>query len=124
AVPDEPLVVLLDDHARGQADQRLVVGKMPTTAAADLAVDSLQGVGRAQLRPVVGREVVEGEQVFPGLLEQLNDFRPRLPKPLERRARTLPAFVHAGLRDANPGSLAHRGPNPDGWRTLGFLPNP
>jgi hypothetical protein len=71
AAPDEPLVVLLDDDRGGEADQRAVVGEDADDvgAPADLAVDAFERVGRAQLRPVVGREGVEGEQVLLCLLE-------------------------------------------------------
>ena len=72
AAADEPFVVLFDHDAGGEPDQRAVVGEDADDvgAAADLAVEALERVGRAQLRPVVGREGVEGEQVFLGLLEQ------------------------------------------------------
>jgi hypothetical protein len=71
AAPDEPLVVLLDDDRGGEADQRAVVGEDADDvgAPADLAVDAFERVGRAQLRPVVCREGVEGEQVLLCLLE-------------------------------------------------------
>ena len=49
---------------RDQPDQRAVVGEDPDDvgAPADLAVEALERVGRAQLAPVFGREGVEGEQ--------------------------------------------------------------
>jgi hypothetical protein len=63
AATDEPFVVLLDHDAGGEADQRAVVGEDADDvgAAADLAVDPLERVGRAQLRPVVDGEALEGE---------------------------------------------------------------
>ena len=47
----------------GEPDEGAVVGEDPDDvgAAADLAVESLERVRGAQLRPVVGREHVEGE---------------------------------------------------------------
>ena len=60
AVADEPFVILFDDHAGGEPDQCFVVGKDADDvgAAADLAVDSLKRVGRAQLRPMQDDPVV------------------------------------------------------------------
>ena len=80
ALADQPFVVLLDHEAGGEPDQRAVVGEDPDDvgAAADLAVDPLERVGRAQLRPVVGREGVEGEQVVFGLFQEQRDLRQRL----------------------------------------------
>jgi hypothetical protein len=73
-------VVLLDHDAGGEPDQGAVVGEDADDvgAAADLAVDPLERVGGAQLRPVVGGEAVEGEQVLFGLLQQRCDLRQRL----------------------------------------------
>ena len=70
-------VVLLDQQHAGEPDQRCVVGEDADDVGAppDLAVDPLERVGRAQLRPVRLREGVEGEQVILGLLEQLGDLR-------------------------------------------------
>ena len=84
----EPLVVLLDDHARSEPDQGAVVGEDADDvgAAADLAIDALQRVRGAQLRPVIGREAVEGEQILLGLLQERRHFRQRLAQPLERVA--------------------------------------
>jgi hypothetical protein len=63
AVADEPFVVLLDDDAGGEPDQRAVVGEDADDvgAPADLAVDPFERVGAAELGPVRGREAVEGE---------------------------------------------------------------
>ena len=51
AAADEPFVVLFDQQRAGEADQRGVVGEDADDvgAAADLAVDALERVGRAQL---------------------------------------------------------------------------
>jgi hypothetical protein len=48
-------VVLLDAQHPGQPDQRAVVGEDADDvgAAADLAVEALKWIGRAQLRPVL-----------------------------------------------------------------------
>jgi hypothetical protein len=63
AAADEPFVVLFDHDTGGELDQGAVVGKDPDDvgAAADLAVEPLERVGRAELAVVVGREGVEGE---------------------------------------------------------------
>ena len=47
AASDEPLIVLLDHDAGGQADERGVVGEDPDDvgAPADLAVDPFERVG-------------------------------------------------------------------------------
>jgi hypothetical protein len=54
APADQPLVVLLDGEHRGQADQALVVGEDADDvgAPADLAVEALKRIGRADLAPV------------------------------------------------------------------------
>jgi hypothetical protein len=64
-------VVLLDHDRGGEPDQRAVVGEDADDvgAPADLAVDALEGIRGAQLRPVHGREGVEGEQLFFGVFE-------------------------------------------------------
>ena len=74
---DEPFVVLFGEQRAGEADHRLVVGEDPDDvgAAADLLVDTLQRVGGPQLGLVLGREVVERDQVFLGVLEQLTYLR-------------------------------------------------
>ena len=92
AVADEPFVVLFDHDAGGEPDQRAIVGEDADDvgAAADLAVDPFERVGRAQLRPVVGGEGVEGEQVLLGFFEQRGDFRQWLAQPLERVADEFP----------------------------------
>src|SRR4029453_1581773 len=60
AAADQPLIVLLDQQAARQAQQRGIIGKHADDvgASADLAVDPLQRVGAAQLRAVGGREAV------------------------------------------------------------------
>ena len=65
--------VLFDQEHAGEPDQRRVVGEDADDvgAPADLAVDALERVRRAQLAPVLGREAVEREQVLLGGLEQL-----------------------------------------------------
>ena len=95
ALADEPFVVLLDDEAGGETDQRAVVGEDADDvgAAADLAVDPLERVRRAELGPVVGREGVEGEQVLLGLGEQVGDRGQRLAQPLERGAEQLACLL-------------------------------
>jgi hypothetical protein len=72
-------VVLFDGEHRGQANQRAVVGKDPHNvgAPADLAVEALQGIGRADLAPVVGREGVEGQDVLLSGLEHGGDLGQR-----------------------------------------------
>ena len=61
----------------GEPDQRGVVGEDADDvgAPADLAVEALQRIRRAQLAPVRGRERVEGEDVGFGVLEQRRDLR-------------------------------------------------
>jgi hypothetical protein len=88
AVADEPFVVLFDDDAGGEPDQGAVVGEDADDvgAASDLAVDSFERVGRAQLRLVRDREGVEGEQVVLGFFEQRGDLRQRFAQPFERVA--------------------------------------
>ncbi len=44
-------------------------------AAADLTIDPLERVRRAELRPVHERKAVEGEQVLLGLLKEGSDLR-------------------------------------------------
>src|SRR5438046_2152564 len=58
AAADQPLVVLLDQHRAGEADRAVVIGEYADDvgAAADLAVDTLERIGRAQLGPVRGRK--------------------------------------------------------------------
>jgi hypothetical protein len=46
----------------------------------------VRGIRGAQLRPVVEREAVEGEQVLLGFLEQRGHFRQRLSQSFERVA--------------------------------------
>jgi len=79
AAADEPLIVLLDQHRAGEADQRGVVGEDADDvgAPADLAVDALQRVGAPELGPVLARQRVEAEQVGFGVFEQLRDLRRR-----------------------------------------------
>ena len=100
AAADEPFVVLLDDDAGGEPDQGAVVGEDADDVGAptDLAVDPLERVGRAQLRPVVGGEGVEGEQVLLGLLEQRRDLGQRLAQPLERVADELAGVLASRRR--------------------------
>jgi hypothetical protein len=92
-------VVLFDHDAGGEPDQRPIVGEDADDVGApsDLAVDALEWIGRAQLRPVIAREAVESEQVLLGLLEQRRDLRERLAQPLE------------GLADELTGSLTALG---------------
>jgi hypothetical protein len=56
AAADEPLIVLLDQQRAGEPDRACVVGEDPddVRAPADLAVDALQRVGRAQLGQCAG----------------------------------------------------------------------
>jgi hypothetical protein len=64
----QPLVVLLDQQRADQPDHGAVVREDPddVRAPGDLLVDALDVVGRAQVRPVGGREAVEGEQILLG----------------------------------------------------------
>jgi hypothetical protein len=80
APADVPFVVLLADDARGESDQRAVVGEDPDDvgAPAGLAVDSFERIGGAQLRSVIDGEAVEGEQVLLGLFKERRDLRQRL----------------------------------------------
>jgi hypothetical protein len=57
AACDEPLVILFDQQRAGESDQRGVVGEDADDvgAAADLAVDALERVRRAQLAPACGK---------------------------------------------------------------------
>ena len=52
-------------------------GKMPTTSVrpADLAVEALERVRVAELRPVLSRKLVEREDVFLCLLDHRGDLR-------------------------------------------------
>jgi hypothetical protein len=81
-------VVLFDHDAGGEPDQGAIVGEDADEvgAAADFAVEALERIGGAQLAPVVGGEVVEGEQVFLGALEHRRAFRQRPFKPDDRLA--------------------------------------
>src|SRR5262249_14135765 len=47
----------------------------------------------AELRPVIGREVVEGERVLLGVLEQPGDLGQRFAEPLERLADELACLL-------------------------------
>jgi hypothetical protein len=110
-VADEPFVVLLDHHGGGEPDQCLVVGEDADDvgAAADLAIDPLERVGGAELRPVHGGEGVEGEQVFLGVFEQVGDFRQRLAQPAERVADELARCVAiVGVEDRPPRKQGRR----------------
>jgi hypothetical protein len=84
AARHEPLVVLLDAEHPGEADQGGIVGEDAdhVGAAADLFVEALERIGRAQLAPVISWERVEGEQVRLGVLEQRGDLAQR---PFEMR---------------------------------------
>src|SRR3954467_14650326 len=70
-------VVGLDREHRDQPDQRGVVGEDPHDVGApcDLAVEALKRIRRSDLRPVLGRERVEGQDVGLGVLEQRSDLR-------------------------------------------------
>ena len=69
-------VVLLDHKARGESDQRPVVGEDPDDvgAPADLAIEPLERVRRSDFAPVIRREGVEGEHVLFGRLEDRLDL--------------------------------------------------
>jgi hypothetical protein len=64
--------VLLDAEHADEPDQRAVVGEDADDvgAAADLAVEAFERVGRPELAPVVGGKAVEGEDVGLGVFEQ------------------------------------------------------
>jgi hypothetical protein len=70
-------VVGLDREHRDQPDQGGVVGEDPNDVgpAGDLAVEALKRIRRADLRPVLGREGVEGQHVGLCVLEQRGDLR-------------------------------------------------
>src|SRR5712691_8279944 len=102
AAADEPLVVLLDQQRAGEADCRLVVGEDPDDVGAppDLAVDPLERVRAAQLRPVRLWEGVEGDQVLFRLLEQLGDLRRRAAQPRDHLADAFARLLAAvGVED-------------------------
>jgi hypothetical protein len=65
ATPSFMTVVCLDREHRDQPDQRGVVGEDPNDVgpAADLAVEALKRIGRAQLGPMLDREREEREHV-------------------------------------------------------------
>jgi len=67
-----PLLLLLQQQAPHQADDRGVVGEDPDDAGAafDLLVQTLQGVGAPDLAPVFGWEAAKCQHVFPGLGHQ------------------------------------------------------
>src|SRR4051812_18044187 len=69
-------VVLLDAEHAGEADERLVVGEDADDvgAPADLAVEALERIRRAQRLPVPWRERVEGEDVGLGVLEHRREL--------------------------------------------------
>lgn len=100
-------VVLLDQQGAGEADNGSVVGEDADDVAstADLAVDALQRIGAAQLRPVRGRKGIEGEQVLLGLLEQATDLGHGGLQALDHLAHALARLASAlGLEE-----LAQRG---------------
>jgi hypothetical protein len=61
--PHQPLVVLLGQQRAQQADHRRPIGEDADHRAAplELLVQSLQRVRVVDLAPMLGREVVEGE---------------------------------------------------------------
>jgi hypothetical protein len=75
AAPDEPFIVCSMTTLRAESGRGRWEDADDVCAAADLAVDPLERIGRAQLRPVVGGEGVEGEQVLLGVLDQRSDLR-------------------------------------------------
>src|SRR6266545_543980 len=86
AAPDQPLIVLFDHEAGRQPDQGGVVGEDADDvgAAADLAVQALEGVGAPELAPVVDGEAVEGEQVVLASLQHRCDLRQWRLEPRDR----------------------------------------
>jgi hypothetical protein len=108
-------VVLLDGQHRGQADQASVVGEDPDDvgAPADLAVEALERVGRADLAPVVDREGVEGQDVLLGALEHGGDLgqlgrqrRDRLGEPVARLVERVGVEERADQRAQQPVLIA------------------
>jgi len=90
-------VVGFDGQHRDQADEGGVVGEDADDvgAAADLAVEALERVGRAQLAPVLGREGVEG-----GLLEDGADLGQAVGQLADRFAEPAAgAFAGVGVED-------------------------
>ena len=65
AAVDRPLIVLFDAEHSREADRRAVVGEDAdgVGASADLCVEAIERVGRAQLAPVRARERLEGRGV-------------------------------------------------------------
>jgi predicted amidophosphoribosyltransferase len=95
-------VVLFDGQHAGQADQALVVGEdaHDVGAPGDLAVEALQRIRRAQLRPVRRREGVAGEDVFLGVGQHAGDLRQRAFEARDRLAEPLARLLGGvGLED-------------------------
>jgi hypothetical protein len=95
-------VVLLDAEHAGQADQRRVVGEDPDDvgAAADLAVQPLQRIRRAQLGPVLGGQRVEGEDVLLGVGEHRRDLGEPIGERVDGLAESLVRlFAGVGVED-------------------------
>jgi len=111
AAADEPFVVLFDHDAGGEPDEGAVVGEDADDvgAAADLAVEPFERVGRAELGAVVGGEGVEGEQVVFCFFEQVVDLRQRRLEPFERLADQLARLAAAvGVEDRADQRGQHR----------------
>ena len=72
-----PFVVLLHQDGADETDDGVVVGEDvdDVGAALDLAVESFDRIGRADLGPMLLWEVHEGENVDLGFIEQGGEFR-------------------------------------------------
>jgi hypothetical protein len=114
---DEPLVVLLDEQAGREPQQRGVVGVDANDVgpACDLEVDALERVGASDLGPVLAREAHVGEQLVLGVFQQRGDFRrdgsqlcnDRRACRSRLRARTAP--FSSGVTDQEPHSVERAG---------------
>lgn len=99
AAPDQSFVVLVDGDAGGGADEG---DADDVVATADLAVDSLERVGEAQLRPVVGGDKAEASRFSSHLFYERGDLRQLPARPLDRlaekvRARPPASAMKVGL---------------------------
>ena len=100
ALPDRPLVGLLGQQRADEADHRPPVREDPHDigAAPDLLVEPLLGVVRPDLRPVLGRERRERQQVIGGIEEVLGLIpEARRPEPFDDVAERRPRRVTVRL---------------------------
>ena len=95
------------DHSHGGGMREAPLG--PDRAVSDRSEDAFDRVGRAQMHPVLGGEVVEGQQVVL-ILGQAGDRRRVFllvfgGKPLQRRRSVDPALGHPDVVDVGLGGL-------------------